>query len=65
VFVVIVLLGALGYTPALRNQIKALESDGPDSPVYQAAGVRQRLFGTLFVIPILLILYLMVFKPFS
>ncbi len=65
VFVVIVLLAVFGYTPALRNQIKALESDGPESPAYQAAAARQRLFGILFVIPILLILYLMVFKPFS
>lgn len=63
VWVVIVLMGAFLYTPALRNQIRALEADGPDSPAYRSAANRQNVIGIVFLIPILAILYLMVFKP--
>jgi uncharacterized membrane protein len=63
VFVVLVLLAALGYTPALRNQIRALESDGPGSALYLAAARRQTVFGIAFAPLLILILYLMVFKP--
>ncbi|HKA49170.1 MAG TPA: DUF2269 family protein [Candidatus Dormibacteraeota bacterium] len=62
-WVVIVLMGAFAYTPALRSQIRALETDGPDSPAYRSAANRQNVIGILFLIPILAILYLMVFKP--
>src|SRR5215510_6264925 len=62
-FVILILMGVFGYTPALRNQIKALETDGPDSAAYRAAANRQNVIGILFAIPILVILYLMVFKP--
>jgi uncharacterized membrane protein len=62
-YVVLVLTAVLGYTPALRNQIKALETAGPDSPVYKAAAGRQSMIGLVTVIPLLLILFLMVFKP--
>ena len=62
-WVIIVLIAALGYTPALRNQIKALESDGLGSVAYEAAARRQRILGIAFVVPIVLILFLMVFKP--
>ncbi len=63
-FVILVLMAVFGYTPALRNQIKALEAEGTDSAAYRSAAGRQSLIGALFVVPILLILYLMVFKPF-
>jgi uncharacterized membrane protein len=65
VFVILVLMAVFGYTPALRNQIKALETGGPGSAEYKAAAARQNLVGILFVLPVLLILYLMVFKPLS
>jgi uncharacterized membrane protein len=64
-FVILVLLAVFGYTPALRNQITALEAGGPNSPAFKAAAARQSLVGILFIVPILLILYLMVFKPLS
>ena len=64
-FVILVLMGVFGYTPALRNQIKALETGGPDSDAYRSAATRQNLIGILFVLPVFLILYVMVFKPFS
>jgi len=62
-YVVLILMGVFGYTPALRSQIKALETDGPESAAYRAAANRQNVIGILFAIPILVILYLMVFKP--
>ena len=64
-FVILVLMGVFGYTPALRNQIKALETGGPGSDAYKAATARQSLIGILLILPVLLILYLMVFKPFA
>lgn len=65
VYVLLVLLAVFGYTPALRNQIKALETAGPDSAEYRAAASRQNVIGILFIVPLLAILYLMVFKPIS
>jgi len=65
VYVIIILLGVFGYTPALRNQIKALEADGPDSAAYRSAANRQNVIGIIFIVPILAILYLMVFKPIT
>jgi len=62
-FVVLVLIAVFGYTPALRNQIKALEAEGSDSAAYRSAASRQNVMGIIVVIPVLLILYLMVFKP--
>ena len=62
-YVVAVLLAALGYTPALKRQIQALDAQGHESGEYSAAANRQQLFGIAVAIPILLILFLMVFKP--
>jgi uncharacterized membrane protein len=63
VYVIIILLGVFGYTPALRNQIKALEAEGADSAAYRSAANRQNVIGIIFIVPVLAILYLMVFKP--
>ncbi len=65
VYVIIILLGVFGYTPALRNQIKALEAEGPDSVAYRSAANRQNVIGIIFIVPVLAILYLMVFKPIT
>ena len=63
--VILVLMALFRYTPALRNQIAPLEKDGPDSAAYRSAAARQNLIGALFIVPLLLILYLMVFKPIT
>jgi len=47
------------------SQIRALESDGPGSEAYLAAARRQTIFGIAFAPLLVLILYLMVFKPFG
>jgi uncharacterized membrane protein len=62
-FVVVLLMGVFLYSPALRNQIAALDRYGVNSPEYQRAASRQSAVGGAFAIPLLLILYLMVFKP--
>lgn len=51
------------YTPALRRQIEALETSGPQSPEYQALDRRATVLGIAIAVVVLLILALMVFKP--
>lgn len=63
-FAILILMAALGYTPALKSQIRALETSGRESAEYAAAARRQNLIGIAFIVPILGLIYLMVFKPF-
>ncbi len=51
------------FTPALRRQIQVLEGSGAESPEYHRAAQRQTVVGIVTVIPIILILIMMVFKP--
>jgi len=61
---VIVLLFGLGvYSPALTRQIETLESDGAQSSAYRTAALRATTFGIAVMVPILAILFLMIFKP--
>lgn len=62
-WVVVILVGLLMYTPALRNQAGALESEGPDSDAYRRAELRQRVIGIGLSIPVVVIVFLMVTKP--
>jgi uncharacterized membrane protein len=55
--------GAAMYTPALKRQIAALDAGGFDSPDYRQAAQRATMVGMANMLPILLILILMVFKP--
>lgn len=58
-----VLIGIFGYTPALRRQIAALEAEGPTSPEYQEANRRGTITGIATSVVVLVILLVMVFKP--
>jgi hypothetical protein len=51
------------YTPALRTQVEALETEGADSDADRRAETRQRVVGIGLAIPALLIVFLMVTKP--
>jgi uncharacterized membrane protein len=51
------------YSPALRQQIRVLEASGPATPEYQRLARRATMVGIANVVPVLLILVLMVFKP--
>ena len=57
------LLGAIGYTPTLRKQIELAESAGGDSDEYKAVAWRGTILGIVAGVLVLVIIALMVFKP--
>jgi uncharacterized membrane protein len=62
-WLIAVLWGLAMYTPTLRRQIETLDEKGFDSPAYQQISRRATTIGMVNMVPILLILILMVFKP--
>jgi uncharacterized membrane protein len=62
-YVLAALLGITLYAPAVRRQIRLLESEGFDSPVYQASARRSVLLGVLVTLDVFVIVFLMVVKP--
>jgi uncharacterized membrane protein len=62
-YVALVLVGLLGYTPTLRNQIRILEAEGYASSNYQAQAQRGTILGIILAVIAIGIVYLMVVKP--
>lgn len=62
-YVLLVLIGLLGYTPTLRRQIQVLDSEGFQSANYQALARRGSLLGAVLAVVVVIIVYLMVVKP--
>lgn len=62
-YVLVVLVGLLGYTPTLRRQIQVLESEGFSSLTYQALARRGMLLGVILAVLTIVIVFLMVVKP--
>ena len=62
-FLILVLVGLGGYTPTLRRQIQLIESEGSQSPNYQALARRGTLLGVILAILAIAIVFLMVVKP--
>lgn len=62
-YVLVVLVGLLGYTPTLRRQIQVLESEGFSSLTYQALARRGTLLGIILAVLTIVIVFLMVVKP--
>jgi len=60
---VLVFIGLGVYTPTLRDQIRVLESQGPETAEYQLLAGRGRRIGILLGIIVIAIVYLMVTKP--
>lgn len=60
---VLVVVGLLGYTPALRRQIRLLEEEGFSSPDYQAQARRGTVIGIILAVIAISIVFLMVVKP--
>ena len=58
-----VALGFFVYTPALRNQIHALETAGPQSEEYARYSANARFLGILLAVIVVVIVFLMVTKP--
>jgi uncharacterized membrane protein len=61
VLLAVVALGV--YSPTLRGQIRALESEGVDSPTFKSMDARARVVGPALGVIALVIIYLMVAKP--
>jgi uncharacterized membrane protein len=62
-YIVAVLLGALGYSPTLRRQIALAESGGPGAPEYAPVARRGTLLGILLAVLVVAIELVMVTKP--
>jgi hypothetical protein len=62
-FVAMFIFAVAVYSPALTRQIETLERNGPQSPEYRSANLRATAFGIAVMVPILAILFLMIFKP--
>jgi len=62
-YVLVVMLGMLGFTPSLRRQIETLERDGLDSEAYMTLATRSQTLGAVIGVLVVAIIYLMVFKP--
>ena len=62
-YVALVLVGLLGYTTTLKEQIRLLESEGMQSPKYTIAARRGILLGVVTGVLAVLIVFLMVVKP--
>src|SRR5438034_10177031 len=58
-----VALGFFVYTPALRNQIHALETAGPQSEEYARYAANARFVGIVLAMIVVVIVFLMVTKP--
>jgi uncharacterized membrane protein len=63
IYVIVVMVGIFGYTPALRKQIAAFESEGFQSAAYQEAARRSTILGIVTVLLVVVIVFLMVVKP--
>jgi uncharacterized membrane protein len=62
-YVAVVLLGLLGYTPVLKKQIRVLERARPDSSEHKTLADRGRVLGIVLGVLTLGIVVLMVLKP--
>ncbi len=62
-YIIAGLLGAFGFTPIVKRQIQLLDSEGFDSPNYQAVSKKATLLGVLVGVDVVIIVFLMVVKP--
>ena len=62
-YVALVLVGLLVYSPTLKAQIAALEAGGTASPEYGRLSQRGTVVGILLGVDVLIIVFLMVVKP--
>lgn len=62
-YVALVAVGILFFAPAIKRQLEEAQRD-PSSPAYAAAASRSNLFGVGTLLVVLVIVFLMVTKPF-
>jgi len=56
-------LGFFVYTPMLRQQIRELESSGPESEEYRRQAANARFIGIVLALIVVVIVFFMVTKP--
>lgn len=61
-YVILVLVALIGYSPTLKRQIAALER-GTNSPEYAQLSQRGNIIGIMLMIDVIIIVFLMVVKP--
>ena len=62
-YVILVLVALIGYSPTLKKQIAALESGGARSTDYLSLKQRSNIVGGLLMLDVIIIVFLMVVKP--
>jgi uncharacterized membrane protein len=62
-YVTMAVVGFAVYSPTLSRQIRAYETDGPESPEFAALGARARVLAALLAALVGVIIVLMVVKP--
>lgn len=62
-YVVLVVVGFALFSPAIKRQLEEAKRD-PTSPAYAAAAARSNLFGIGTLVVVVVIVFLMVAKPF-
>jgi uncharacterized membrane protein len=62
-WVLLALIGLLGYTPTLRRQIALVDSGQGSSADFGRLAKRGQLLGMILAVIVLVIIYLMVVKP--
>lgn len=62
-YVVLIVLGLLVYTPTLREQTRLIDASGPQSADYQRVASRGRITGIVLAVVAVAIVFLMVAKP--
>ena len=62
-YVLAALVGILFYAPAVRSQIRLLETEGFDSSNYKAVAARSTVLGVVVTLDVIAIVFLMVVKP--
>lgn len=62
-YVILVVIALVGYTPTLRRQIAALDAGGPKSPEYRKLEARSTQLGILLAVVVVIIVFMMVTKP--
>jgi predicted integral membrane protein DUF2269 len=62
-FVLIAGLAGALYTPALKRQIRLLDTDGPTGAAFKAAGARAAAVGVFLGVLLIAVVFVMVFQP--
>jgi uncharacterized membrane protein len=62
-WVLLALIGLLGYTPTLRRQIALVDSGQAGSAEFERLAKRGQILGGILAVIVLVIIYLMVLKP--